>query len=188
MLEENNSFESVIGSVNMPYLNGLANKYAVASGYFANAHPSLPNYFMLTTGQEISDNDSLTSTVSADNFVRHLIAAGKTWKEYSQDLPSVGYFGDEFGLCAQHHNPLSYFSDVRVSSPRALNLVPFTEFSTDINSHALADYSFIIPDNSCDAHGCLLDNPGCDDAQKLQVADQWLQSNIDPPMSLRKRI
>ena len=37
----------------MPYLNGLINDYSVAQGYFANTHPSIGNYFMLTTGQII---------------------------------------------------------------------------------------------------------------------------------------
>jgi hypothetical protein len=28
----------------MPYLNGLANQNGLAANYFANAHPSIPNY------------------------------------------------------------------------------------------------------------------------------------------------
>ena len=35
------------------------------------------------------------STVSADNLVRHLLSAGKTWKAYAESLPSTGYIGGD---------------------------------------------------------------------------------------------
>src|SRR6185312_6265995 len=46
----------VIGSAAMPYFNSLATQHALATQYFANAHPSIGNYFMLTTGN-IETND-----------------------------------------------------------------------------------------------------------------------------------
>ena len=48
---ENHGFSQVIGSPSMPYLNSLASQGALAANYFANTHPSIGNYFMLTTGQ-----------------------------------------------------------------------------------------------------------------------------------------
>src|SRR5437868_12879128 len=91
VLEENHNYSSVIGSSSMPYLNSLANKYGLATQFYANTHPSIGNYFMMTTGQIITNDDSFNSPVSADNIVRHLITAGKTWKSYAESLPSVGY-------------------------------------------------------------------------------------------------
>src|ERR1700674_747824 len=44
VVEENHSFDSVIGSPDMPFLNGLVPQGALATQYFANTHPSLPNY------------------------------------------------------------------------------------------------------------------------------------------------
>ena len=41
----------------MPYLNSLASQYDLATQYFANTHPSIGNYFMLTTGQPITFDD-----------------------------------------------------------------------------------------------------------------------------------
>ncbi|HEU4413294.1 MAG TPA: hypothetical protein VFT65_00820, partial [Candidatus Angelobacter sp.] len=46
---ENHAFAQVIGSPSMPYLNSLATQHALATNYFANTHPSIGNYFMLTT-------------------------------------------------------------------------------------------------------------------------------------------
>src|ERR1700682_1239622 len=80
VVEENHSFNSVIGSPDMPFLNGLVPQGALAAQYFANAHPSLPNYFVLTTGQPVTLDDNFSGPVSQDTIVRELIAAGKSWK------------------------------------------------------------------------------------------------------------
>src|SRR5688572_27061813 len=44
---ENQSYESMVGSAEMPYLNSLIPQGAIADQYFANTHPSIGNYFML---------------------------------------------------------------------------------------------------------------------------------------------
>jgi acid phosphatase len=169
VMEENQNYSSVLGSADMPYLNSLATTYAYAKSYYANTHPSIGNYFMLTAGQTLTNDDGFSGTVSDDNIVRHLIKAGKTWKEYSEDLPSAGFTGGDSGGYVEHHNPLSYFSDVRDDSSQAQNLVSFTQFATDLRNHALPNYSFIVPNNQDNAH----------DGSRAQ-ADSWLQTNIDP--------
>ena len=169
VVEENHDFSSVIGNANMPYLNSLATTYALAKGYHANTHPSIGNYFMLTTGQIITNDDGFSGTVTEDNAARHLIQAGKTWKEYSEGLPSAGYTGGDSGGYVQHHNPFSYFSDVRDSPAQANNLVPFSQFSADLASHTLPDFSFIVPDDSHNGHN-----------GDLAAADNWLKTKIDP--------
>lgn len=177
---ENHSLEAVLDNPGMPYLNGLAHTYTYASGYFANTHPSLPNYFVLTTGLPIVDNDTDTATVTDDNIVRQLVRAGKTWKEYSEGLPSVGYDGGDTGTYIQHHNPLSYFSDVRNDSSQQMNLVPFTQLATDLGAQALPDYGLIVPDNTHNGHDCPAGQPGCTDDQILAAVDAWLRDNIAP--------
>src|SRR4029077_2946841 len=80
VVEENHNYSDVVASPSMPYLNGLVNQYGLATNYFANGHPSIPDYFMLTTGQTLTLIDSLTPQmfpVSDDNVVRELVAAGK---------------------------------------------------------------------------------------------------------------
>src|SRR5947208_4086363 len=58
VVEENTDYANVVGSSSMPYLNGLANQYALATQYYANTHPSIGNYFMMTAG-EIVDRKSV---------------------------------------------------------------------------------------------------------------------------------
>ncbi|PYP90066.1 MAG: hypothetical protein DMG65_12310 [Candidatus Angelobacter sp. Gp1-AA117] len=180
VLEENHSYSSVIGSSAMPYLNSLATQNALATQYFANTHPSIGNYFMMTTGQIITNDDAFMATISNDNMVRQLLSAGKTWKSYAEGLPSVGYTGGDTGAYARHHNPFSYFSDVVNSSVQKLNLVPFSQFAADLNNGQLPNFSYVIPSKNDDAHDCPAGMSSCTDAQKLSAADNWLQSNIAP--------
>lgn len=172
VLEENTDYLSVVGTTAMPYLNTLISQYGLATQYYATTHPSIGNYMDLTTGQILTNDDGQTPAtfpVSADNVVRELLAAGKTWKAYGEDLPSVGYTGPDIGNFAIRHYPLAYMTDVLNSQAQLQNLVPFTQFATDLAASTLPNYSWVTPNLCDDAHDC-----------QLNVADTWLQTNIDP--------
>lgn len=169
VVEENHGFSSVIGNSAMPYLNSLAKQYSLGTQYYANTHPSIGNYMMMTTGQIVTNDDTFNGPVNVDNIVRHLIQAGKTWKSYAESLPGVGYTGGDAYPYLHRHNPLSYFDDVVNSSNERMNLVPFTQFASDLNNRQLPNFSFVTPNASDDAHD-----------GTLQQADQWLQANIAP--------
>lgn len=173
VVEENHSYESVVGQ--MPYLNGLAAKYALLTNSYANSHYSIPNYMWLTTGAYVTSNDNTQLTFNVDNITRHLAVAGKSWKEYAEGLPNTGYVGYNLpsgcgSNCTyvERHNPFPYFSDVATSS-EALNIVPFTELAQDITNGTLPNYGFITPNLQDDAHN-----------GTLAQADTWLQTNIAP--------
>jgi acid phosphatase len=169
VVEENHSFTEVIGNSSMPYLNSLASKYGLAKQYFANAHPSMPNYLMLTTGQMETFDDNFSGTISDDNVVRELVNAGKSWKAYEESIPSPGYLGGDASPYVRRHNPFSLLSDVQNNTSQAASIVPFTQFATDLANNSLPNYSFIAPDLNNDAHD-----------GTLAAADSWLQSNIAP--------
>jgi acid phosphatase len=183
VLEENHSFRSVIGSPDMPFLNGLVPQGALAMQYFANAHPSLPNYLMLTAGQAIASDDSFSGVVTQDNVVRELTAAGKSWKSYAENLPSVGYLGPNAGGYAREHNPFAFLTDVLNDASQSANLVPFSQFFADLASDRVPDYAFIVPDLQNDAHDCPGGVASCPDSQRLAAADKWLKTNIGPVLT-----
>jgi uncharacterized protein YjdB len=171
VMEENNDYLSVTSS-SMPYLTGLAAQYGLATQYYANTHPSIGNYLQLTTGQIITNDDSYSGpSLTVDNVVRELLAAGKTWKAYAEDLPSVGFvtMGVEVSGYAARHNPVVYLSDVHDNPTQANNVVPFTQLATDLAANALPNWAMVVPNLCNDAHDC-----------SLNVADTWLQTNIDP--------
>src|SRR6266571_3222334 len=112
VVEENSDYSDVIGNTAMPYLNGLAQQYALATQYYADTHPSIGNYFELATGQILTNDDGSSTIENVDNIVRELVAAGKTWKSYAEDLPSVGYTGGDVGNYARKHNVFALLSNV----------------------------------------------------------------------------
>lgn len=169
IVEENHSYSEVIGNSSMPYLNSLASQYGLATQYFANGHPSLPDYLMLTTGMTETLDDNFSGTISDDNVVRELVKAGKSWKAYQESIPSAGYLGGDAAAYLRHHNPFSYLSDVQNDPSQAANVVPFSQFATDLANNTLPQFSFISPDVNNDAHN-----------GTLAAADSWLQSNIAP--------
>src|SRR5258707_2019339 len=157
VVEENTNYASVVGSSSMPYLNGLINQYGLATQYYANTHPSIGNYFMLTTGQILTNDDSQTPSsfpVSVDNIAREIQLAGKTWKDY-RELTGTYYV---------RHDPLAYMTNIN-----SANLVSFSQFGTDLANGTLPSFSWIAPNGCDDAHDC-----------PLSTADSWLQTNIDP--------
>jgi acid phosphatase len=184
VLEENHSFNDVIGNASMPYLNALVSANGLATQYYADAHPSLPNYFMLTVGAGPSitgsGGDAYSGIITQDNVVRALTAAGKTWRAYAESLPSAGYLGSDTGAYVQHHDPFVYLSDVQNSSSQASNVVPFTQLAADISNNSLPDYAFIVPNVNDDAHSCPAGMTTCTENQMLAAADQWLSTNISP--------
>jgi len=169
VVEENHSYSDVIGSSSMPYLNNLASQYGLATQYFADGHPSMPNYLMLTTGLTESFDDNFSGTINDDNVVRELVKAEKTWKAYEESIPSAGYLGPDASPYVRRHDPFTYLSDVQNDPSQAANIVPFSQFATDLANNTLPQYSFIEPNVNNDAHD-----------GTLAAADAWLQSNIAP--------
>jgi acid phosphatase len=157
VVEENTNYADVVGSISMPYLNSLINQFGLATQYYANTHPSIGNYMMLTTGQILTNDDSQTPSsfpVSVDNIAREMELAGKTWKDY-RELTGTYYV---------RHDPLAYMTNIN-----SANLVSFTQFAPDLANGILPNFSWIAPNGCDDAHDC-----------SLSTADSWLRTNIDP--------
>lgn len=180
LVEENHAYESVIGDPVMPYINSLAQRYALATQYYADRHNSLPNYFMLTVGNLITTDDTFTGTVSSDNMVRALTGANKSWKIYAESLPSIGYIGGSVVPYAKDHNPFTYITDVLNSSTQAANIVPFTQLATDLQDNTLPNFAMIVPNLADDGHDCPNEASTCTDSDKLSTVDQWVQTNVGP--------
>lgn len=176
---ENMTYTEVAGSADMPYLSGLAARYSVAANYDANTHPSIGNYFMMTTGQIVTNDDTFTGTVSADNMVRELTAAGKSWKVYAENLPSAGYTGGDVLPYVRRHNPFAYFTDV-AGTPAAANIVPFPNLSADLTAGTLPNFVYIAPNVYDDMHDCPPSIPSCTLSDRRKFCDAWLKATLDP--------
>ena len=172
-MEENEPFAAVAGDVLLwPNLNKLIAQGALATNYYADAHPSIGNYFMLTTGQILTTDDGSTKIWNADSIARRMISAGVTFKVYAEGA-TQGYTGGNTGQYVIRHDPFALLSDVADSPNSAKQYIwPFTQLATDIANNALPQFSFIIPNLMDDAHN----------GTPMQ-ADSWLQSKVVGPIS-----
>lgn len=168
LMEENHSYQQVVGNPNAPYLNSLIKSYGLATNYDANSHYSIPNYFWITTGKYVTLSDGTQAVFNVDNVTRYLLAAGKTWKAYEESIPYAGYTGPTQEPYEKNHDPFAYLSDV-VNSSQVMNIVPFTQLATDIANSQLPNYALITPNGNDDGH-----------TQNLSVMDKWLSTNLPP--------
>ncbi len=196
VVEENENYDDVIGNVkDMPYLNMLADKYGLATNYYANTHPSINNYFFLTAGRRGTRSpwirdlaNEYPGDVAGQNVPSVLTANRKTWKAYMESVPRVGYVGDDRFPYVKRHNPFAYFESVRESKARPgqpserNNIVPFDNFARDLQSDSLPNYSFIVPNLYNDGHNDPVTHQKavCGDHRALQNIDGWLKENMDP--------
>lgn len=172
VMEENQSYSTVVGSSAWPNLNHLIATGALATNYYADTHPSIGNYFTLTTGQILTNDDNSTTVYSVDNIARRMLSSSVAFRIYAEGI-TRGYLGGNTGLYLIRHNPFAMLSDVADSAAVANSVLwPFSQLTIDLNAHALPAFTYIVPDVDDDAHN-----------GTPQQADSWLETNVVKPLS-----
>ncbi|HEV7212694.1 MAG TPA: alkaline phosphatase family protein [Blastococcus sp.] len=159
---ENKDSGSVLGSSDAPYLNSLATSGATLTDAHGVAHPSQPNYLALFSGstQGVTD-DSCPQSFDGPNLAAQLLAAGRTFAGYSENLPGVGST-----VCggattyARKHNPWVDFPAL----PASVNQ-PYTALPHDFAQ--LPTVSFVVPNLCHDMHNC-----------SVATGDAWAKANL----------
>jgi hypothetical protein len=155
VIMENEELESVIGNSAAPYINRLAKTAALATAYYAVAHPSLPNYLALTGGSAFGiESDCTSCNVKGRNLVDELEAAHISWKAYMEGLPRPCFTGEASGLYAKKHDPFIYYDDIRLNARRCSRVVPATQLDRDLAAGALPRFAWITPNLCNDMHNC----------------------------------
>jgi len=171
---ENQELSAVIGRHEAPYVNALARRYALATNYYAIAHPSLPNYLAMIGGSTFGVHSDCTDcSVSATNLVDQLEQSRVSWRAYMEGLPSACDTAADSGGYAKKHDPFLYFRDVVSSRARCSQVVPYASLSNDLRSGRLADFVWLTPNLCDDGHDC-----------SLGQADRYLASVV--PALLRE--
>jgi phosphatidylinositol-3-phosphatase len=173
VMEENQSYSKVVGDTSAwPNLNALIGKGALATHYYSNSHPSIGDYFMLTTGQLLTTNDNSTKVWNVANIARRMLAQHVSFKIYAEGIKQ-GYLGGNTGLYLIRHDPFAMLSDIADSKTVAdAHIFPFTQFAIDLAKGDIPEYSYIVPDIEDDAHN-----------GTPHAADAWLQKNVVEPLS-----
>jgi len=157
---ENHSASEVVGNPSMPYFNELASTYAIAKNFYANVHPSAPNYFAFTTGRLFFQSVPLPA--GTRNVVRSLISAGQSWRAYFDEATSSG-------------NVFPFLPEVAASATQAGHVVPIAPSFVDaVNNNVLPRYSMLHPRYADNGHACK-GSLTC-----LAVTDNWLRNYIAP--------
>jgi phosphatidylinositol-3-phosphatase len=183
---ENKEYSSVVGSSAAPYINGtLIPASRVFTKYYAEEHPSLPNYLALSSAGSagcVADNCPVGFDPQ-ENLFHQMDTAAVSWKAYQESMPS-NCFGANQGAYLVRHNPPPYYSNLTTCATKD---VRFTEFATDLQNGTLPDFSWITPNKYNDMHSdqkrapCLLANTTLN---KVCQGDRWLSQNLPPLLAL----
>jgi phosphatidylinositol-3-phosphatase len=175
IVEENHSYNDIIGNKNARNFNSWASTYGLGTDYFGAIHPSEGNYVAMVGGNAYGiENDNIWSTnpVNQPNLVDQLEAAGLSWKGYFEDMPFAGYTGkfNDGELYASKHNGFLNFTDINTNPARLNHLVPYSNLTQDLGAGTVPNFSFIVPNQCDDMHGL----PQCNNNQtNIAVADVW---------------
>ncbi len=186
---ENHGTPSIIGDPNAPYINSLAQTYALANNYYGVTHPSLPNYIAATSGNNwYSNSDDPTQVFDHVNLVDSLERAHLSWKGYMENLPSVGFTGASSpdGLYVSKHDPFVLYQDILNNPKRLNNVVPLSQLSVDLAQNHVPNFAWITPNLCNDMHGvggspC----PYSNDAQLKADGDAFVKEWVNAIMSSR---
>ena len=152
---ENREYGDVIGNPAAPFLNRLARRGALATRYYAIAHPSLPNYLALLGGATFGIDENCTEcSARGDNLPLQLSRAGHSWRAYMEGLPHRCYRGEAAGEYVKRHNPFMYFPSIAASPRRCANVVPLSRLDADLRRRSLPSFAWIGPGLCRGAHDC----------------------------------
>jgi hypothetical protein len=160
---ENKTYSQIVGSGDAPYINSIAKRCGSAARFFAEAHPSLPNYIAMTSGstQRISDDDDPSAhPLAAPSIFSQL---GRGWRALEESMPSRCDLSSS-GQYAVRHNPAAYYTNIRAACrAQDVALAGAPNLS--------ARFTFVTPNLCHDMHSS---SCASDSAEQVRVGDRWL--------------
>lgn len=165
VVEENHSLAQM--QQQMPYLNGLADRYGYADDYTGITYPSLPNYLAIAGGSTFGVHDDAAPAahpVRGQSVFGQALAHGHTAHVYAEAEPTDCDTAPA-GRYQVKHNPWPYFTAERAACARFDT--PAAGFAEAARSDALPAVGMLAPDMCHDAHDC-----------PLSTADSWLKTQL----------
>ena len=142
------------------FTSELAARYGVAGDYHAVAHPSVPNYLALTSGQTWGVTDDSYHALPRADLGDQLTKAGIKWRAYMEGLTDAGCI-DSPPPYDPGHNPFAFYGG---GCPN--NVVPFSRLGSDLRTGDVR-FSWIGPDMCHDEHNC-----------SVTTGDDWLRGTV----------
>jgi len=170
VIDENKGYGNIIGSGKARYINELAARGASLTKFYASHHPSQPNYVDFFAGDTLGvcDDTCTTTPFTSQNLGAALIAAGKSFTGFAENLPPNASSVCKTGTFARKHTPWLDFSNVPSTSSKR-----FSDFPQDAAGFAtLPDVSLVIPNLVNDMHN------GSAIGAEVKAGDDWLKQNL----------
>ena len=161
VVEENKSYEQIIGNPAAPYINELSQRGVLFTQSYGVTHPSQPNYLALFSGSTrgIASN-ACPLELSWDNLASALLEKNLSFASYAESMPHAGFEGCSYGAYMRKHNPVANWKE-----QAALNQ-PFGAFPQDYSK--LPTVALVVPDQRNDMHD-----------GSVAKGDAWLAKNIE---------
>ena len=119
---ENQSAKHVIGNRGLPFVNRIARRCGLATNFFAEAHPSLPNYIAMTSGGTQGVTGDSSGPLSADNIYAQVKRSGREWRHYAFGMPSNCDRRDapdsDRAIYTAHHQPPLFYRNIAADCAR----------------------------------------------------------------------
>ncbi len=206
IIAENKAYKQIIDSPNAPKYTQFAKTYGSASNFYGEVHPSEANYVAMLGGSNfgIHDDDAFyckpgsidpfcghakereypNHTIADQSLMAQLEAKGLTWKGYFEDIPSPGskvvvYPNAVSARYAVKHNGFMNFKTVQDDPKIAEKIVGLDQFSQDLRSGKVPNYSHIILNQCNEMHG-LAECRG--DAKLIQHGDAEIAKLVEQIM------
>jgi hypothetical protein len=132
----------------------------VANDYHAVAHPSVPNYLALTSGQTWGITDDSYHALPPADLGDQLTHAGIKWRAYMEGLTAAGCIDSPLPY-DPGHNPFAFYGG---GCPP--QVVPFSSLASDAGNGDVR-FSWIGPDICHDQHNC-----------SVATGDDWLRATV----------
>lgn len=162
VVEENKSFEQIIGNPDAPYINALARHGALFTQSYGVTHPSQPNYLALFSGATHGiGSNACPLELGGASLASVLVEKGLSFVSYAESMPETGFEGCVYGAYVRKHNPVADWKEFA-----ALNQ-PFNAFPQDFGK--LPTVVLVVPDQRNDMHD-----------GSIAQGDAWLAKNIEP--------
>lgn len=154
---ENKEYSQIVGSSSAPYINSLISRYGLATNFYAERHPSEPNYIALTSGGTQGVTDDGVYNLSVNNLFSQVDASGRTWHEWQQGWPGGCFTGSsskavvdgvgKSGAYVRKHNPAISYTSVSGNASECAKISNLASFDP-----AAANFNFITPNMINDMH------------------------------------
>jgi Fibronectin type III domain len=169
IMEENASYGSVIGNVNAPYLNAVAQECALATDYHEDAGVSQPNYMAATGG--------FATGVGVFDHTASIFSQVPSWLELEESMGAN--CGGSGTFYKTGHDPAYWYTPLASACKTYdVSMKAADSGATGIPSQ-LPAYTWITP-NLCHDHHWLTGCPEADTAPAiLKAMGVWLSGTVE---------